>query len=792
MLSHLSRTFRHNCRFRQQQCRRYKPPKSPPPPPPPPKLPKPPKKPQSFTFHDATWEDPYSWMSKLDDKVAMRHMDIYMEQEEKYTEAVLADTDRIQTKLQSEMASRLSFDLSTPPLRWGPWLYYRRVEEGKQYPVLCRRLASLHDEFISHKSPAAGFDFTSGKRIEQKLLDYNHEAQRFGGYAYEEMSEISPDHKFLAYTMYDKDNDYFKLCVRNLNSGALCSKPHADRVSNLAWAKNGQALLYVVTDQKKRPFRIYCSTIGSTDEDVLLHEETEGNVHVNIRHSKDFNFVTVNTFSPTFSKVFLINAADPLSGLALVWEHNAPAHCIIEHHQGFLYLFTDASKDGGTLDHHYLFRSPVHFSNTPRIWETVFIDDPEVIIEDVDFCKTHVSLIVKQMQSFKICVVDLPLKTERLPVRLRDTQPRYLPLPKHVSQISPGTNYDFDSPTMRFTISSLVMPDAVVDYDLLNGKWNIVQQQNMLHERTRVLYGTANSAESPNIPSGTRIVSFDTSEDTTAENDNLWNDLTEFYACDYHEVSSHDGAMVPLTVVYSRAQREENGKPGLLHVHGAYGEMLDKRWRSELKSLLDRGWVLAYADVRGGGGKGKKWHQDGRGAKKLNSIRDYIHCAKFLVENNIVQENKLAGWGYSAGGLVVASAINQCPDLFQAAVLKVPFLDPTHTLIHPILPLTAEDYEEFGYPGDIDDFHAIREYSPYDNIPKDVLYPAVLVTSSFNTRFGVWEAAKWVARVRGNTFNDPKRPVLLNLTTDIVEENRFLQTKESALEIAFLIKMMES
>lgn len=142
------------------------------------------------------------------------------------------------------------------------------------------------------------------------------------------------------------------------------------------------------------------------------------------------------------------------------------------------------------------------------------------------------------------------------------------------------------------------MPDAVVDYDLSNGKWNIVQQQNMLHERTRVLYGTANSTETPNIPSGTRTVSFDAADYTSAENDNLWNDLTEFYACDYHEVSSHDGAMVPLTVVYSRAQKEDNRKPGLLHVHGAYGEMLDKRWRSELKSLLDRGWVLAYADVR--------------------------------------------------------------------------------------------------------------------------------------------------------------------------------------------------
>lgn len=131
----------------------------------------------------------------------MRHMDVYMEQEEKYTEAFMFGTDRLQAKLQSEMASRMTSELSTPPLRWGPWLYYRRVEEGKQYPVLCRRLASLNEEFISHKSPSAGFDYTSGKRIEQKLLDYNKEAERFGGYAYEEQSEVSPDHRFVAYTI---------------------------------------------------------------------------------------------------------------------------------------------------------------------------------------------------------------------------------------------------------------------------------------------------------------------------------------------------------------------------------------------------------------------------------------------------------------------------------------------------------------------------------------------------------------------------------------------------------------
>ncbi|KAA8531765.1 hypothetical protein F0562_006518 [Nyssa sinensis] len=761
-----------------------------PPPPSPPTPPKPPQKPATFTHHDETWEDPYSWMSNLNDKVAMRHMDVYMEQEEKYTEAVLSDTERLQSKLQSEMASRMASELSTPPLHWGPWLYYRRVEEGKQYPVLCRRLASLHEEFISHKSPSAGFDYTSGQKIEQKLLDYNQEAERFGGYAYEELSEVSPDHRFLAYTMYDKDNDYFKLSVRDLNFGSLCNKPQADRVSSLAWAKSGQALLYVVTDQIKRPYRIYCSMLESNEQDILLFDEPKENVHVNIRHTKDFRFVTVNTFSTTSSKVFLIDAADPLSGMTLVWECEAHAHCIIEHHQGYLYLFTDAAKEGQPFDFHYLLRRNVEASFGPINWERVFIDDPELIIEDVDFCDTHLVLIVREGRKFRLCSVSLPLASGKGAVYLKDLCPHFLPLPNYVSQISPGPNYDYYSSTMRFTISSPVMPDAVVDYDLLNGKWKIIQQQNMLHERTRILYGTASSANS--IKKSSISKSSGPVNEFNFEDDCFWNDLCEFYACEHYDVSSYDGVVVPLTVVYSRKRKKEAQSPGLLHGHGAYGELLDKRWRSELKSILDRGWVVAYADVRGGGGGGKKWRLDGRNTKKHNSINDYISCAKFLIDKEIVQENKLAGWGYSAGGLLVAAAINSCPDLFRAAVLKVPFLDPSNTLLFPILPLTPADYEEFGYPGDIEDFQAIRKYSPYDNIQKGILYPAVLVTSSFNTRFGVWEAAKWIARVRERSIYDPKHPVLLNISANIVEDNRYLQCKESALETAFLIKVMDS
>ncbi|XP_075503014.1 uncharacterized protein LOC142540613 [Primulina tabacum] len=787
-MRHLLRPLRRSRLLRHYLVQRanYKPQKVQPPTSPP-SPPKPPKKPATFSLHGESWEDPYSWMSQLHDRVAMRHMDVCMEQEEKYTEAVMSDTDRLQSKLQSEMSYRLAPYLSTPPIRWGPWLYYRRVEEGKQYMVLCRRLASLNEEFISYKSPSAGFDFTSGKKIEQKLLDYNQEAERFGGYAYEELSELSPDHRYLAYTMYDKDNDYFKLSVRDLNLGSLCSRPQADRVCNVAWAKDSQALLYVVTDDDKRPFRIYCSMVGSNDEDILLLEDSSKNVYLNIRHTKDFQFITVYRFSTTSSKVFLINAAEPLSGMTLVWECSMNAHCIIEHHQGYLYLFTNVGNQGQQIDHHYLRQSTVDSSRYPRKWENVFANEQELMIEDVDFCHSHLVLIIRDKRKYGLCSISLPLSSAKLGSRLKEFHPQYLPLPDHVSQILPGPNYDYFSSTMRFTITSPVMPDAVVDYDLLNGKWTIVQQQNLLHERTRILYG------STSIINNSQKSSISKNFSNGGDNDvHPWNDLSEYYACEEYEVSSHDGISVPLTILYSPHKKKNGQNPGLLNGHGAYGEALDKRWRNELKSLLDRGWVIAYADVRGGGGGGRKWHDDGRRTKKLNSIKDYLSCAKFLIEMDIVEETKLAGWGYSAGGLLVASALNFCPDLFRAAILKVPFLDPTNTLTYPVLPLTPVDYEEFGYPGDFEDFQAIREYSPYDNIRKDTVYPAVLVTSSFNTRFGVWEAAKWVARVREYSVYDPRRPMLLNLTADIVEENIYLYSKEAAMETAFLIKMVDS
>nr|KAJ0223977.1 hypothetical protein LSAT_V11C200082240 [Lactuca sativa] len=500
------------------------------------------------------------------------------------------------------------------------------MKEGKQYPVLCRRLASLNEAFISHKSLTGGFDFISGKRIEQKLIDYNQETERLLGYAYEEVSEVSPHRRFIAYTMYDKDNDFFKLCFLFVASHKL--------IGSVMWhGLKGVKHCYTLSLIKKRSligilYKIYCSMLGSTDEDVMLLEEPEENVHVNIRHTKDFKFVTVYVFSTTYSKVFLINATDPLSGLTLVWECEACAHCIIEHHQGYLYIFTNANKEGQSVNYHYILRSPLH-SSSPRKWENVFIDDNDLVIEGVDLYDTF------EGERFRLWSVALPLPRNKMCSILKSWDYIFFLF----QNLFPKSHMD---QTMTFIHQSCDLqfhhlwytPDAVVDYNLSNGKFEIIQQQNLLQERTCVLYGTASVG--PRIDNKSNSNNYGESKS--------WNDLSEFYGCENHQVVSSDGVKVGLTIVYSHKRKKEGEKPGLLHGHGACGELLHKKWCNELKSLLDHGWILAYADARGGGGRGKKWHEDGRSIKKQHSDNEYISCAKFLINNKIIHQNKLAGW----------------------------------------------------------------------------------------------------------------------------------------------------
>ncbi|KAK0574457.1 hypothetical protein LWI29_023950 [Acer saccharum] len=460
----------------------------------------------------------------------------------------------------------------------------------------------------------------------------------------------------------------------------------------------------------------------------------------------------------------------------------------------------------------------------------------------MDIFNEHLVLFLNRKGVPMLCSISLPINiNSKHQMEIEHLNPWFFPLPSNSCSILPGSNHDFMKSVYRAVLSSPVMPDVIVDYDMSRMTFSTVQQDEL-------------GGASENAGCCSAAYELDTNDLIDKQNceegndQNIvpqrWKNFSSIYQCERKEVVSHDGVTVPLTILYSRKSWQRDQSPGLLQAYGAYGDVLDKSWCADRLSLLDRGWVLAFADVRGGGGADSAWHKFGTGLYKRNSIYDFVSCGNYLFNEGYVCRDRLAAMSYSAGCLVVGAAINMYPQLFRAAILKVPFLDICNTLLDPSLPLTTLDYEEFGNPQIQSQFESIHSYSPYDNIPCGVCYPSVLVTASLNDsrqtyilcftslvitcacvsylayilfildshalyslayllefnnliftpRVGVWEAAKWVAKVRDNTCSSCSLSVILktNMTGGhFGEGGRYSQCEETAYDYSFLMKVCE-
>lgn len=335
------------------------------------------------------------------------------------------------------------------------------------------------------------------------------------------------------------------------------------------------------------------------------------------------------------------------------------------------------------------------------------------------------------------------------------------------------------------------MPDLFIDYDMMRKTYSIVQQEEVVGITANA--GSSSPTYEREISS---LVYTQRDEEKDVENDELqgWSRISDSYSCEAMGVVSHDGVIIPLTILYSKKAHQKGQSPGILLGYGAYGDVLDKSWSDDRLSLLDRGWVVAFADVRGGAGSDPSWHKSGSGLQKSNSIYDFVSCGNYLINEGYVHRCQLGAVGESAGALLVGAAVNMFPELFRAAILNVPFLDICNTLLDPSLPLTVSDYEEFGNPQIQSQFLSILNYSPYDNIPQGACCPAMLVTASYlDSRVGVWEAAKWVAKVRDSSCSDCSHSVILKTNMSgghFGEGGLFAQCEETAYEYAFLMKVM--
>ena len=254
---------------------------------------------------------------------------------------------------------------------------------------------------------------------------------------------------------------------------------------------------------------------------------------------------------------------------------------------------------------------------------------------------------------------------------------------------------------------------------------------------------------------------------------------------------SRDGEKIPIYLVYRKDMKKDGPQPLLLYSYGSYGSTSDPYFSSARLSLLDRGMIYALTNVRGSQIYGRKSYEDGKLLKKKNTFYDFIDAGKFLVDQEYTSPDQLLCSGGSAGGLLIGAVVNMEPNLWKGAIAAVPFVDVVTTMLDPSIPLTSNEWDEWGDPRKEDYYHYMLSYSPYDQI-SDRNYPNILVTSGFfDSQVQYWEPLKYVAKLRDHWIGDNKLYLYMNMDAGHGgKSGRFRIYREISLEYAFLLDLV--
>ncbi|MCZ4279230.1 S9 family peptidase [Kiloniella laminariae] len=680
------------------------------------------KKPFVHEMHGQQREDSYAWLRAENWQEVMREPtrlapDIrdYLEQENGYCEAVMADQEELKQKLFEELKGRIKEDDSSVPSPDGPWLYYTRYEEGAQHPIFCRKKRDgLADEVV--------------------LLDGNREAE---GKDYFQLASCvhSPDHRYLAYSVDEKGSEYYSLKVRDLETGAELDDLIENTSGAVVWAADNRTLFYTVLDENHRPSKVLRHLLGDDENlDVQVYEEPDAGFFVGVGKSESGRFIQILAHDHQTSEVHLIPANTPATAPAVVAPRQTGLEYEVSDHDDRLLILTNA--DGA--EDFKICTAPIATPSQEH-WQDLLSHKPGVLV---------LSLIV-----FEKFMARLE-RVEGLPriviTSFVDGEEHQISFDEEAYSLGMSGGYEFKTTNLRFSYSSLSTPSRVYDYDMAS--------------RERVL------RKEDEIPSGHN---------------------SEDYIVRRLMAPSHDGALVPISILYRKDTELAGEAPLLLYAYGSYGNAIPAGFQRNSFSLVDRGFVYAIAHIRGGTDKGYGWYKEGKMLKKKNTFLDFIAAAEHLIKEGFTSAGRIAAHGGSAGGMLMGVVSNQRPDLFKAVVADVPFVDVLTTMSDASLPLTPPEWPEWGNPiTDIAAYEYIRSYSPVDNVTAQD-YPNMLVTAGLSDpRVTYWEPAKWVARLRElKTDNN-----LLLFKTNMSAghggaSGRFERLKEVALMDAFLLKV---
>jgi oligopeptidase B len=765
------------------------------------------REPVEHVVHGDRRVDHYAWMRERKDPRVRE----YLEAENAYADVVMRGTEGFQERLYQEMLGRIQqTDLSVPYLLRG-WWYYTRTEEGKQYPIYCRKQA-IGDQQSAIGAQENPLPENPGSRTEggapageepqegvagaaeQVLLDLNALAV---GHTYMGLGifEVNDDGGRMAFATDTTGFRQYALEVKELDTGETANQgPAADRsgrgptedppseteggapavllpfraerVTSAAWAADGRTLFYVTEDEvTKRSNQLWRHEFETKKADRRDAAGAEEEKPAEAYTQKD------HLVYEEKDERFRIDVERSRSGAYLFLEINSHTASEIRYlradfpQREFQLMAAREDEHEYYVDHHpgsaedpaggVFFIRTNSGGRTYRLMTAPTVDPVRSRWHEA--IPNRPGVMLAGLAAFRTHLV-LAEREDGLPylrvVDLTREAGSALAASRRIEFAEPtysamlGNNPEFGTRYVRFVYESLVTPRSVYDYDVRSGEQILKKQQPVL--------GDFNSGN---------------------------------YVSERLHARAKDGTFIPMSVVRRKGVVRDGEAPLLLYGYGSYGISLPPSFSSNRLSLLDRGMVYAIAHIRGGGELGKPWHDAGRMHEKMNTFSDFIACAEHLIDKRYTSHERLAIEGGSAGGLLVGAVSNFRPDLFRVVVSHVPFVDVLNTMLDPTLPLTVGEYEEWGNPQLADDYFYMKQYCPYTNV-EHKNYPRMLVKTAWNdSQVMYWEAAKYVAKLRAMKTDGN----VLLLKTNMGAghggaSGRYDYLREIALDYAFLLR----
>ncbi len=545
---------------------------------------------------------------------------------------------------------------------------------------------------------------------------------------------ISEDNKLMAFGVDTVSRRQYTIYIKNLETSEIYKDAMTPASSSSVWANDNKTLFYTKNNSETLlTEKIMRHKLGSDAmQDVVVYDEKDHSNYIGVGKSKSSKFIYIYSGGTLSSETRFIDANQPDDAFKVFQPRMKEVlYNVDDMGDKFLIVTNWNAKNFRLME--------CAFNKTDSAdWKEVIPHRTDVLLEGIEVFKNF--LVISER------------KNGLIQMRIRNaanSQEHYLDFGEPAYLAYVGANLEYNSRTLRYNYTSLTTPNSTFDYNMDTKEKKLMKQQEVLGGYNKKDYVTE-----------------------------------RLYA------TARDGVKVPVSLVYKKGFKKDGTSPLLLYGYGSYGFSMDASFNSSRLSLLNRGFVFAIAHIRGGQEMGRQWYEDGKMMKKKNTFTDFIDCAEYLVQQKYTSKEHLYAQGGSAGGLLMGAITNMRPDLWHGVIAQVPFVDVVNTMLDESIPLTTNEFDEWGNPKNKDAYEYMKSYSPYENVEKKDYPNLLVITGLHDSQVQYFEPAKWVAKLRA--MKTDNNILLLHTNMEYGHggaSGRFDYLKDIALQYAFLFAL---